>query len=476
MWARTSLVPLMQGTLALVVLACVLVAVAGFGIYGFGAWRVWWVLAGSVATALLVAITLLGGARIQMPLRRLLPLLLVVAAVWMDQGWTPNGVPIEFLHARLSLVLMLSVVFSQLAWLYPRAARALPFGLFVAFGTAWYLWQIVEFVPSPFVDVWHHLDKAAAVLAEGKNPYATFFPDFYQGRAWYGFDAPGFPYPPPVLLTAYFAKVIAVDVRYVLGGLVVLSAGIVRQVARTSGWPRSAATLLAVAYMQVPHLGFVLVSGHSEPISGFLLALSCLLMSRGNVLAAFFVAGVFFTSKQYLIVLVPIALLATSTWRHVFALGAGSLILWLPWIVLDVRALWNATFQTHLDRPARKDALTISAWRLNHGLMPLRRWLPIATGLVGAILSGLRFKTPQRIPLYVGMVLLPMLLVSPQAFGNYYTLAYWSFIVGLASFPAHDARPEVSWAWKSIASSFALVRRRNRDLRSKSLLVPSGEM
>ncbi len=426
------------GTLLVTSYVGALVAAAGFGIYDYGAWRIWWILAGSICGATFVLADSVFNLNLRLPLRSLLVLAGLLMALQWSAGWAPVNVPLVEVESLLLLTAAVAVVFFEFCILKPRIGRFVPMALFAAAVFAYLTYTIVDKVPVPYVDVWYQLNRAAELLIAGESPYSTLFPDFYRGTAWYGFDVPGFSYPPAVLLTSVAAHASGVDVRFVLSGMTIAAALLVARIASRAGWPNGTASLLAVSYIFTPRFGHVIVNGYSEPICGFLLALSVFLFQRGHMRLGFLIGGLFATSKQYLLVVLPMFALNTASLAQLVALGLGAVGLYLPWVFHEPGELWRAVFQVHIDRPARKDALTLSAWRINHNLRPLRRWLPIATGAGVGLLSALRFRTPTRLATNTGICLLPMMLVSPQAFGNYYTLTCWCFLIGFATDPTKD--------------------------------------
>ena len=460
----TAALPYLMGLILIGEYWCTLTATAGFGIYGYGAWRIWRVVAGSALGLLFVTVALLGHGAFKIPWSGFLALIGALFVFRWNEGWVPQGVPAETPNVVLPLAVMVVIIYWELSLLKPRLAKFMPMLLLGLGAWGYWVFVIIDSVKVPFVDVWYQLNRGAELFLVGESPYATFFPDFYKGEAWFGFDAPGFSYPPAVLFTSVLAKALNVDVRTVLSSLVAFSAIILARIARRSGWSSAASSILALSYIFVPRFGFVIVSGHSEPISGFLLALGAFFIQRGRFKTGFFLYGMFVTSKQYLIVALPMLAMTTGSLLELFLLGAGAVILWLPWIFTEPVALWKAVFQVHVDRPARKDALTLSAWRINHQLRPLRRWIPLAMGAGMGILSSLRFRAPRRLPLHLGICLLPMMVVSPQAFGNYYTLICWCFLLGFASEPVSGMPlTDETWVWGKFRDILARGSARTLD-------------
>jgi hypothetical protein len=101
---------------------------------------------------------------------------------------------------------------------------------------------------------------------------------------------------------------------------------------------------------------------------------------------------------------------------------------------VNVRAVWEAVFRLHLDRPPRKDALTLNAWLMASGGVPLPKWLALAAGTTLAVLQGLRRRLSlPELAVAMATTLVVTLVLSPQAFSNYYVLLCWLVIVGIAA-------------------------------------------
>ncbi|MFH0901618.1 MAG: hypothetical protein V2A73_13400 [Pseudomonadota bacterium] len=464
-------------------LACLFVITTGFGIYSFGPWRVY-----VVAAAVLVSVgftlseflapseprlettvrasasdpatepkpeTVRPASRLSQVKAEVVLLAFAIAALWGNWGWAGEPRLLPLLHAVLvatGLGCAVQVIGLAREW-YPRRQSGssselqhlespLPgsarrrehsmWPLYLAAATLFYTALIVT-VASPYIDVWYQMNEAGKALLAGKNPYSSPIPDFYKGQAWYGFDSPGFPYPPLVLLNATLARLLGLDVRFLLLACVLLGAMLARATALRSGWSCHAADLVGMLYLFVPRQSFVVKYSHSEPISGLLLVAALfLLVSKRERLGLLFL-GLFLGSKQYLIVVAPLVLLFCRSPRRLAWCLAGATAPWLPFVVLNPQALWAAAFEVHMQRPARKDALTLSAWLIARGLSPLARWIPLAAGGLAAIVQGLRVgSSVPRLALGIASSLMITLFLSPQAFGNYYLLVTWA-VLGAAA-------------------------------------------
>lgn len=423
-------------TLLYGLLSCLFIITTGFGIYSFGPWRVYVVAA---AAAVSLAATLLC---LRWPpatrLHHVEPALLLLAfgALWGNWAWAGHDRLVPLLHVVLVAAGAGCAALAADRF-RPGAPRVSIWPLFLTLAAALYV-AVVFTVPSPHIDVWDQMNRAGRTLLAGDNPYAVPIPDFYQGKAWYGFDSPGFSYPPLVLGLATLGRALHLDVRLLLLACTCIGAALVRATALRSGWSPPTADLVGLLYLLVPRQSFVVKYAHSEPVTGCLIAAAFYLFATRREVLALVCLGLFASSKQYLAVLAPLLLLFCRTPRRMawFALGAAAP--WLPFLVWDPEALWNAAFRLHLDRPPRRDALTLNAWLIARGQPTLPRWLPLGSGLLVATLQGLRAATLTlpRLGLGIACTLLVTLLLSPQAFQNYYVLVGWILLCAVATTPA----------------------------------------
>jgi len=233
------------------------------------------------------------------------------------------------------------------------------------------------------------------------------------------------------------ARATGIDVRFAFLLCLAVGAHLLRQAARRAGRSEGVADLVGLLFLFVPRLAFVIKYSHSEPVTGLLLAAAVYALVAEREILGLIVLGACLSSKQYLAMVAPLPLLYCRTPRRLLWLGAGAAAPWLPFLVWGPRALWLAGFQIHMDRLVRKDALTFSAWLIQHELAPLPRWIGVVAGLLASTVQGLRAR-PSTAGLFLGMAaaLVVMLALSPQAFQNYYVLVVWMLLAALAAAPA----------------------------------------
>jgi hypothetical protein len=421
--------------------ALVLVVSTGFGIYVAGPWRLW-VFALAVLLALAAATRPLAQRDALAPLSHpwaIWPLAFVcIAGNW---GWAANDVLYRLLAVTSGALLVALLVLAR-RWLHrptgqaSRGGDVLAWVVILSIAAAYY-GAILELIPRPHVDAWDHMNRAGDAWLAGRNPYDQFVPDFYGGRFHYGFDAPGFPYPPLVLALATLARALGIDVRVILLASLLAGATLLRQIALRRRWSPDAANAMGAVYLWIPRLGFFIENSHSEPLSGLLFVAAIHALVWGRAVAAAGLLGLFASSKQYLAVVVPLLLIACRSPRELAALIAAATLPWIPFVWWNPGALWDAAFRVHLERPPRPDALTLNAWLLGRGLPALPRWLPLASGALVAVRHGMGRK-PGAPLLCSGIAgaLLVAFFTSPQAFGNYFSLATWILLAGIAATPA----------------------------------------
>ena len=356
---------------------------------------------------------------------------LIAAIVWL---WRQKSVDLKI---RISGLIAASVLITPYALDYDlmALAPAIAWWSCAAIAAGIHAAAIIA-EPFPAIDVLDHLRRAGDVLWTGANPYASPVPDFWAGQSIYGFDTPGFPYPPVVLSVAALGRGLGLDLRWLLLGAALATSALTRAVALRSGWSREVAALLGILALSVPRQSDLIVSGFSEPLSGLLLTAALWLWLARRRAACFAALGLFVTSKQYLLVAAPLLALACASVSELLWLAGGAVVLWLPFAAWGPAALWNAAFGIHLSRPPRADGLTLSAFRMARGGDALAPWVPLLSGSAVAVLAGLpRPATPASLCLGLAGVLTLTLFLSPQAFSNYYLLTSWVLIAAIACLP-----------------------------------------
>jgi hypothetical protein len=295
------------------------------------------------------------------------------------------------------------------------------------------------------IDVAVFLRDSAVALLHGHNPYAMTFPNIYQSPATEMFYGPGvvvdgritygFPYLPVSVLVAIPGQLLG-DVRCSQLIAMVVTALVLLRLA-SDGIGRTAAVLGVAAPAAIP----VLAGAWTEPTPVALLA--CLVLAlerRRHTLVAVFL-GLFLVSKQYVVVVVPLIWLIRQ-WltRRVILIGlAVAAAATLPFFLADPPAFWKAIVKFQLIQPFRADSVSLLVSSVNtFGWPPPWTYsvLPLVGGGLTALALALRApRTPPAFAAAVGLTLLVTILLSKQAFMNYYFLVSGAFLIAAVAWP-----------------------------------------
>ena len=295
---------------------------------------------------------------------------------------------------------------------------------------------------------------AASTLLEGGNPYAAEYPDIYspelsarfygEGISVDGVLTRGFPYPPTSLIPVVPA--------YVMGDV---------QVAHRIAIPVVALILLALSGGSVlSRIGVVMiltapavvnlpVGSWTEPFLAVALA-SSVWAYRNRHAVAPFMLGLFFSLKQYTVLFLPLipVLVASggvgttgrSRWRSV-ALGlAPWAALTLAFVMWGPSAFFESVITWQFEQPFRPDSLSLLVWAVTAVDWP-PPWsysvVPVLAGLAaGGVFLWKAKRSPAGFALGVAFAMACFLLLSKQAFANYYFIVVTGCAVAVAS---HEA-------------------------------------
>jgi len=292
------------------------------------------------------------------------------------------------------------------------------------------LW-LLRASPRPFIDVWYWQEHAMSLFSQGENPWSTTMPNIYGTTEWFAPGSSdgervftGYPYPPLTLLCGLPGHFLIGDYRYAYAVLV-LGAGALLFAAR----PSHRALLIVALFFCSPRLLFVIEQGWSEVPGIFFVGLLVFTWRRFPRLLPW-VFGLLLSSKQYFILVLPLALLLlpeNRSPRGRLTWGAKAV---LVAALFNAPALaWNApafisslvTFQAK--QPFRPDALSFMAWTSIKGVPILPgalSWLSV----LGISLLALK-KAPRTMFGFLSSTALALGLffaLSKQAFCNYYFL------------------------------------------------------
>lgn len=296
------------------------------------------------------------------------------------------------------------------------------------------------------IDVQVYLQEGVIGLFHGHNPYSMTIPNIYPApltEMFYGHDIVvdgrvdyGFPYLPVALLVAIPGHLLG-DVRYSQLIAMLVTVLVLRRLAsdRTS---RAASVLAVAAPTALP----MLTGAWVEPSLVALLACLVLALERQRTTSVALLLGLFLASKQYVVVAIPILwILQRSVSRRVILLGLGvSAAVIVPFFLVDPAAFWRAIVEFQLKGPFRPDSLSLLVSSVKEfGWPPPWTYgvLPLMGGGLTAIALALRApRTPAAFAAGVGLTLLVTILLSKQAFMNYYFLVSGAFLIAAVAWPA----------------------------------------
>ena len=257
----------------------------------------------------------------------------------------------------------------------PRRALVVALLAFAVVG-AW----LLRATPSPHIDVWHFQQAGCAAFTEGESPYAASIRDIYDNPAGYGPGLVkdgrvliGFQYPPVVFWADLPFYLLTGDYRY--GQLVAwLAAAAMFFLAATDRVGR----LAALAFLFLPRAFFVLEFGWPEPVIACVMA-SVVLASRRAPKLLPWLVGLFFASRQYLVVAAPLVLallprpiVSRAALSFVGRAAVAAVVLTLPLVLMDPAAFAKCVWQVQAAMPPRPDALSFLALYAFHhdGVFP----------------------------------------------------------------------------------------------------------
>ena len=316
------------------------------------------------------------------------------------------------------------------------------FGLFLLIYAAM---TVVLLRSSPaHIDVEIYLREGSDALLHGHNPYAITIPNIYPpqvaeqlygpGMVINGRVAWGFPYLPLALLVAIPGHLLG-DVRYSqLIAMVVTALALFALASDRLG--RVAAILGVASVSAIP----ILTGAWTEPTSVALLACLVLALKRRRHLIAALFLGLLLVSKQYFVVVIPIVWLIRQ-WltRRIILIGLGlAAAVTLPLFIVDPATFWKCItgIQTAALRPDSLSLLVSSVQTFGwpppwtYGVLPL-----LAGGLTALILALRAPRTPAAFAGAVGLTLLVTILLSRQAFTNYYFMVRGALLIAAVAWP-----------------------------------------
>jgi hypothetical protein len=288
------------------------------------------------------------------------------------------------------------------------------------------------------IDVAMFLRNGTIAVLHGHNPYSMTFPNLYPpplANLFYGHGVVingrityGFPYPPIALLVAIPGQLLG-DVRYSQLIAMLVTALVLRRLA-SDRIGRAAAVLGVAAPAAIP----MLIGAWTEPTLVALLACLVLALERRRYAFVAVLLGLFLVSKQYVVIAIPVIWLI-GQWlrRRVIFVGVGlAAAVTLPFFLVDPAAFWKAIVQFQLIQPFRSDSVSLLVSSVN-----TFGWPPTWTYAVLPFVGG-GLRTPPAFAAAVGLTLLVTILLSKQAFMNYYFLVGGAFLIAAVAWPTQS--------------------------------------
>jgi hypothetical protein len=295
------------------------------------------------------------------------------------------------------------------------------------------------------IDVELYLRDGSAALLHGHNPYAMTIPNIYpaqmaellygSGKVINGQVAFGFPYPPLALLVAIPGLLLG-DVRYSqLVAMMVTTLALGSLATDRVG--RAAAVLGVASVSAIP----LLTGAWTEPTSVALLACLVLALERGRQVPAALFLGLLLVSKQYFVVVIPILwLIRQLLTPRMILIGLGlAAAVTLPLFLVDPPTFLKCIVGIQQATPLRTDSTSLLVYSVKtFGWPPpwLYSVLPLVGGGLTAMALALRApRTPPAFAAGLGLTLLVTILLSKQAFVNYYFLVSGALLIAAVAWP-----------------------------------------
>jgi hypothetical protein len=298
--------------------------------------------------------------------------------------------------------------------------------------------------PDPVIDVYAWLDQAPAKLLHGDNPYSADYVSPYGTERARQFDTFFEPdprpaaYPPLPILVALPFKATGLDVPYanvvcdLLAALVLLLLG-------WSNGNRWLGAVTAGIYLFLPRVPYLIEQAWYEPMLAALLGWGLFLVER-RWRIGYLLLGLGLTGKQFgLPLLLPLIRCLRRRWVGLLLGIALALLLFVPFLVWDVKEFLYIVLLKHLGRPPMADSITVHSGFLNLLGVDLPR--PLLLALAGLLVGWVTWKTPAKVTagsLWMATALLTFCLFHTQGYFNYFYLCQYLILAALPSLAAES--------------------------------------
>jgi hypothetical protein len=250
----------------------------------------------------------------------------------------------------------------------------------------------------------------------------------------------GYPYlPVPLVLDIPFHRL--GDARW-MHLVAIVGAGAIAWTISTDRIGRAASVLLVIN----PLTTTVLIAYWVEPVLILLLTATVWAMLRGNRWAGVLL-GLFFASKQYAFAYLPAlwSVARGSGWRAVWTAAV------VGGVIVGTFALWNpgafvhSAIEFQFMQPFRDDSMSLLPG-LTDLVGPIPEWLLMLSPVLGLLVSLLiALRTRPGVTAFalgIGFSLMFMVLLSKQAFMNYYFLMGAAMLLAVITWPRDNPIPD----------------------------------
>lgn len=292
-------------------------------------------------------------------------------------------------------------------------------------------------------------DIGTEALLDGSNAYSARYPDIYPPELSSRFYSPGvsvdgyltrgFPYPPVSLLAAVPGQLLG-DVRIGHRAAIALTALLILAVGRNGHRSRIGAAL----FLTLPGSVFMTLGGWTEAFVAAALA-GVVLAYRRRSTMTHFVFGLFLFMKQYGVLFAPLWALVVENEPAPVRDRVRRLVIGVsPWFVISIGfALWDvpafirSAITWQFIQPLRDDSLSLLVWFTEtFGELPrlitLVAPVLVAVGSVALVIRRSP-RSPAGLAAGVALVMMSFVLLSKQAFLNYYFLVVASAALALSA-------------------------------------------
>jgi hypothetical protein len=293
----------------------------------------------------------------------------------------------------------------------------------------------------PAIDVWEVLQHGARNLADGLNPFSTYVHDAAIRGAAFGNAPVYYVYTPStLLLTTPFVLAFG-DVRYLYAVSDLAAAVLLLLISRRLGAGSRVTRYASIAALLIAFHPRAFAKAWTDLLSIPLLYTFAYLALRHQAgISTAFVAGLFLSMKQYLVLLLPGVVALLRRRGAIAALVVAGIAAAVPFLIWSATDLYRSAVWFHFQTPFRADGMTVGSF-VHHAFgVAWPGWIGAVAGLIlsiaGAFLArkgGLLGVTTWGVATYLFLFGL-----SAYAFPNYY-----HFVMGLIAIAALLAHGEV---------------------------------